>query len=484
MLFALLVAAAAAALALWLSSGEGTRIALERQGTAWVGQPVHIEAARATIFPRFGVSLRNVTVGAPVALSLGQVQLSTGLRALLGRRIEDAAVMIAGSRVQMPLPFEVPGAGAATSDREPIRVVSVRTIALRDVVLTGHGPEVRVSADSSLSGSILTLTNITATSGDTTLTARGRARLAPLLDVELTASAGRMDLDDLIAIVDAVAPRASRQTAADATPGRVIARVAADSLTVAGLTVPQFSTVARVQGNRISLSPLRFLLFGGRYEGDLDMSLRDTTSVTLTSQVRDIDVAQLAAFGGVPDTITGKLSGTGTFSGTGTDFAGVLASARGKGTATLVDGTLRRLNLARTVVLFFGRPAPNTEAASDAYERIDARFSLADQLFTAEALSLRSRDADIVGEGTLSLASKALDVRGDISLSEALSAQAGTDLYRYTREGNRIVLPATIRGTLGAPKLSIDAGAAVQRGLKNEVERRLKNLLDRFRQPG
>jgi hypothetical protein len=65
----------------------------------------------------------------------------------------------------------------------------------------------------------------------------------------------------------------------------------------------------------------------------------------------------------------------------------------------------------------------------------------------------------------------------DLSLSEALSAQAGTDLARFTREGNRLLLPAVISGTLEAPRVTIDAGAAVRRGLRNEVQRRLKDIL-------
>jgi hypothetical protein len=65
-------------------------------------------------------------------------------------------------------------------------------------------------------------------------------------------------------------------------------------------------------------------------------------------------------------------------------------------------------------------------------------------------------------------------------LSEALSGQAGNDLQRFTREGNRVVLPANIAGTLESPRVTIDAAAAVKRGLRNEVEGRLKGFLDRF----
>jgi hypothetical protein len=111
---------------------------------------------------------------------------------------------------------------------------------------------------------------------------------------------------------------------------------------------------------------------------------------------------------------------------------------------------------------------------------MDASFSLASQVLRAEPFAMRSRDADIVGAVTLNLESEALDGALDLSLSEELSKQAGTDLVRYTREGNRVVLPARIGGTMSAPRLTIDAAAAAKRGLRNEVERRLKGLLDGF----
>jgi hypothetical protein len=82
------------------------------------------------------------------------------------------------------------------------------------------------------------------------------------------------------------------------------------------------------------------------------------------------------------------------------------------------------------------------------------------------------------GKGTLNLDSDAVSGRVDVTLSEALSAQAGTDLARYTREGNRVVLPAAIGGTLEMPRLTIDVGAAAKRGIRNEAGRRIKGLLD------
>src|SRR5439155_15794436 len=80
-----------------------------------------------------------------------------------------------------------------------------------------------------------------------------------------------------------------------------------------------------------------------------------------------------------------------------------------------------------------------------------------------------SPDVDVVARGTLTIPTKALDAGADLVLSESLSKQAGTDLYRYTREGNRIVLPAIVGGTISQPQVRIDAAAAIRRGIRNEV---------------
>jgi uncharacterized protein involved in outer membrane biogenesis len=294
--------------------------------------------------------------------------------------------------------------------------------------------------------------------------------------------ANRLDVDELMALADAFTPEpttAAGRTAKRA-PVRIAARVSAETATAGRLSIGQFATELELDGERLSLSPLTFQIFGGRYQGSLRATLGKTLAATLQSRITDLDVAELAAFGGSADTVTGRLAGAATFNGSGADLTAILRDARGNGTAEIVKGSVARLGLVRTVVLFFGRPAPDTAAASDQFDRLDARFTLVNQVFRGDALALQSRDADIVGTGTLDVGTKALNADVDLSLSEELSAQAGTDLRRYTREGNRIVLPANVGGTLSAPRLTIDAGAAIQRGLRNEVERRLKGLLDRF----
>jgi hypothetical protein len=139
------------------------------------------------------------------------------------------------------------------------------------------------------------------------------------------------------------------------------------------------------------------------------------------------------------------------------------------------------MGLVRSIVLFFGRPGANAPPSTDRFDRLDAQFALAGGQLRAERFNLRSPDLDGSGSGTLHLIARRLEGRMSVTLSEELSRQAGTDLRRYTREGDRIVLPVVLGGTLSEPRVTVDAAAALQRGLRNEAERRLKGILDRFR---
>ncbi len=484
------LAVVAAGVVYWLFSGDGLRLAIEQQATAFLGQPVKVGRARAGIFPRTAIHLSDVRIGEPARVTLADVDVSTDFRELLSRRIQDAAVTIANSRIEMPLPFTIPAGGedeapvnASGASKSAIEIVSIRTIALDDVVIVSRGKEVRVSAESSLAGDRLTLRSFEARSGTTTLDAEGEVDLAPRVEARLKAKANKLDVDELLALADAFTPPPQpnkRTTASPSAPMKIAARVSAETATAGGVEVRQFASDLEVNGDRVALSPLTFQLFGGRYQGAVNAQLGKNLSLTIKSRLQDLNVAQLAAFGGAPDTISGTLTGAGTFSGAGADIAAVLKSARGMGTATITNGAIKRLNLLRTVVLFFGRPAPNTAEGSDQFERIDASFSLADQTLRAEPLSMHSRDADIVGSVTLNVDSQALDGKADLSLSEELSKQAGTDLARFTREGDRVVLPADLGGTMSSPRLIIDAAAATKRGLRNELQRRMKGFLEGF----
>ena len=301
----------------------------------------------------------------------------------------------------------------------------------------------------------------------------------PRVDADLRIDANRLDVDELLAVAAAFLPAAG--TTAAGPPSRLKAVVRSGTARAAGIDARQFAGTMTVEGDRVALSPLSFELFGGRYDGSIQARLGTTISASLRAKLAGVDVAQVAAFGNSPDTVSGTLAGEASVSGAGRDLSAVLASARGTGSVHITDGTIRRLGLVRSIVLFFGRPEANAPPSTDRFDRLDARFALVNAILRANSFSLHSPDMDSAGTGTMNLDTGALNGRMNVTLSEALSQQAGTDLRRYTHEGNRIVLPVALGGTLSAPSVTIDTAAALQRGLRNEAGRRLKGILDRFR---
>src|SRR5688572_22225446 len=264
-----LVLVVIAGLAYWLLSGDGVRVALERQASAWLGQPARIGRAGAQILPRIAIQLEDVRIGEPVRMTLDDAAISTDFRARLSRRVENADLIVSNSRIELPLPTlpaSTPGAGGSEEDAgaDGFQIVSVRTIALRDIRIVSRGRELLVSADSHLEGSRLTVSTFRAQSGQTELDAEGVVELSPRVDARLRVTANRLDVDELLALADAFTPE--RAAAAPATgrasglPGRIAARVSAETARAAGVDVKQFATDFEIDGSNVSLSPLSFQL--------------------------------------------------------------------------------------------------------------------------------------------------------------------------------------------------------------------------------
>jgi hypothetical protein len=476
----------AAALLYWFVSGDGVRHALEAQASRWLGQPVTIGTASATVFPRVGVRLRDVRVGMPARVALERVDLSTGLRPLLSRRIEDADVIVGGGRIQMPLPFGLPSASraqpadAAAAPVAAMELVSIRTISLDDVVLESRGRAITVEATSSMQGNRLTLTRLAVAADGTELAARGTIDLSPRVSASITATANQLDFDDLLALAAAFTPDATARAEANAAPpAEISASITAPRAALAGVPVSRFEASLLADGTDLRIEPLKFDIFGGRYDGWLDAAFGDTLAVRVGAGVSNIDVAQLAAFGNAAGTITGRLYGSGRFGANGATLAEALDAVRGVGEVSINNGSVQGLQLLRTVLDFLGDRDTTNRAGGEPFASLGGTFALADDVVRSDDLAFRATDFDVFARGTFGLAAKTIDARADLVLSEALSARAPRGVYQYARSGSRLILPAIVGGTLAEPRVRIDAAAVIRRGLRNEVERRFQDLLER-----
>ena len=483
--------------------GDRIKAAIESQATIALGQPVTIRTASPRFFPRVSLDLDGIAIGSSREVRIERVRLATGLRALVRRRVEEADVSVEESRIDVrwalalmaAMAGEAPGAKPpAAPSSYTLTVDSVRTIALRDVTLMAGDRALLVNLDGSFTGGDrLVIREMRGASDASTFTASGELASVAKRTGTFTVDAQTLDLDGVMAFLAAATPAgAARPSAASAAPPvrvplDVEIRIRARQGRALGVGLTDMSAIARARGSDVLLDDLRMVVFGGNYTGSAAFrGALNAGRYEWKGSFDNVDVPKLTEFAGAPGSITGRLAGTISLSAPGTDPAEAIRDARGSARVRATDGRIPGLEIVRSVVLAFGRPSGERPAGSgEAFNRIAATLAIDGPRLSTSDLVFESRDLDMTGRGNLSLASKAIAFRTDVVLSKELSAQAGRDLYRLAREGERIVLPATINGTVGSPTVFIDVQAALGRAFRNRAKDELKGFLDRLiKKPG
>jgi uncharacterized protein YhdP len=470
---------------------ERIRTTLEAQASAAIGEPVRIGTIDVSWFPRPGLTLGRVVVGASNALTIERLVLSTGLRPLLSGHIAEADVAVEHSRLDAPRFFAVltgPSTSARAADHPasplPLTIDAIRSIALRDVALTSGQRTVVVDADLAYTAAGLAIQRLTARSDITDLRASGAITDLTRRVGSLTIDAASLDLDGLIEFMapfgSGTEPQSNRRSAS--APFDITTTVKAKEGRAVGAAFTNLSTTSRVTNGRVTLDGLRFSLFGGQVDGNVVVRTDAAEpQYEWRGTVTNVNVARLMEFAGATNAITGTLDARATLRGGGASVHSAFTTASGTSHVTVRDGRVPGLEVVRTVILAFGRPSTERPAGSgEQFKQLSADLSVSGGRAKTQNLTFVSRDFDMRGEGWVDLRTQAIDLTVDVVLSRELSAQAGRDLIRYASEGDRVVLPGRITGTAAHPGISIDTAQALQRALKNELKSRARSLLERI----
>ena len=179
--------------------------------------------------------------------------------------------------------------------------------------------------------------------------------------------------------------------------------------------------------------------------------------------------------------MTGRLSGTLNLSGRGMDAPSIARTARGTARVDIVNGVIKNLGLIRSVVVATSQRADRADdtggARDEPFTRLGATLTIADGSASTQDLRFESKDLLLSAAGAVRLDGSAINLPGQVQLSDDLSKQAGRDLIRYTQEGGRVTLPATITGSADAPHVRIDVASMAKRALTNRANEEAQKAL-------
>jgi uncharacterized protein involved in outer membrane biogenesis len=203
----------------------------------------------------------------------------------------------------------------------------------------------------------------------------------------------------------------------------------------------------------------------------------------LNAALSNIDVAAATAYAGSPGTISGTMSGQIDVSGQSANPAGLMNAANGTARVDIRDGVAKNLGLVKTIVIATsGRSdgqAPRSVGGSndEQFKRLGATLKVANGTVRTDDLQFESPDVLMRAGGSLRLDGSAIDLRGNVQLSEALTQQAGRDLVRYTQEQGRVTLPVTISGAAQSPSVRVDVASLANRALQNKAKDELQKAI-------
>jgi hypothetical protein len=455
---------------------------------------VKIGSIAVSIYPRVTVNLGEVTIGESDRIHVRTLNVGTALGALLSRRIEHARLELSGARLELPLPAFSIGRSAAPSGNASVKIVSIDAIVLRGVEIVSGGHTLTGEVDLAPEGNGLRLRKVALRADKDRIDITGRITELSGPVGEVAIKAGVLNFDRLLAFANDFA--GGTRTAA-ATPGhagpthsanrhtapmRLDVSLEADRATMGALVLDKLTGKARITEEKIALDPVDFQVFGGRYDGPLVFTLDAVPRFKLSAAVSGVDMAAVTAFAGRPGTITGRFSGKLNLAGRGMNASTVLNTTTGTANVDIVDGVVKNLGLIRTVVIATAARSDSAGAGvptetDEPFTHLAATFTVANGLADTRDLRFESKDVLLTAAGGVRLDGSAIDLAGQVQLSDDLSKRAGRDLVRYTEEGGRVTLPATVTGSAGAPQVRIDMASMARRALTNRANEEAQKLL-------
>jgi AsmA protein len=213
--------------------------------------------------------------------------------------------------------------------------------------------------------------------------------------------------------------------------------------------------------------PVRALVDGGRYSGDITIDRRGAIPVVnLDEHLIGIDMRRLLAKGAYP----GRLSGHGNLdlkaTAQGAELKSILQSMNGHFDGFLTDGAIEGVDvgyeLARAQALIHREPAPAREnTRHTTFDAFKLSADIVNGVATAKDLMISSQAMRVTGQGSANLASKAIDVQLVASI-----LKSPTDTLAD--------IPLKITGTYAEPTVKADVDALVKGQLKQKLNDVLK----------
>ena len=481
------------------------RGAVEARLTATLGQPVSIGRLGVSLFPRVALSGGNVRIGeartqAP-AVEVERIRILPHLEPLLHRQIVIELVELDGftvsvlrdakGRWHVPSAVPAPSAGGSAASVERVRVTDGR-VRVFDAAANGETAESAsiddLEAEVTIDAGGLRLAPISGRIGRAPISGEARTDARAVRLEFNTAKIADDDLPVFMRLLGSERPAflrlgdaasASAAVSVDRSTARLTGKgtLRAPEVLLEPLRLERFEAPFAIDGSRLRFTPTAFAMYGGTHRGAVTVQLADTPPTWATdSRLNGLDVGDfLNALTGADQRVDGTASLHASLHGRVGEPLD--RTVRGRMEMNITNGVVRQFPLLATINRTLKLAA--AEENDTRFERLSATLNIAAGQATTDDLVLEAGHVRVRAAGRIG-ADRSLDLRGSAVIAAdyvAAAVASVRELARLRNSRGEIEVPLTITGSLDAPSFGLDLGAAVRKGLVDELQRRLRRFI-------
>lgn len=240
------------------------------------------------------------------------------------------------------------------------------------------------------------------------------------------------------------------------------------ALQVAGVKIDRADLALRLTGRRLTVSPLRFDLYGGRAAGQLMADATGGQRVSAQLALDGVDLRPLLIDAARTDLLAGRGKVALDVTTGGRTLGAMKAGLAGSASLVLRDGALKGINLARSLreikSSLSAEPAAqatSSDAQTD-FSDISASFRIVRGVARNDDLLARSPFLRLTGAGDIDIAQGHLDYLARVVVVNTSTGQDGKQLEHL----RGVTVPLRVQGPFAAPKFRLEVA-----GLAKEAAR-------------
>ncbi|WP_428943494.1 outer membrane assembly protein AsmA [Pantoea sp. FN060301] len=363
----------------------------------------------------------------------------------------------------------------------------------------GVAGQAKMQADWAGSNQAFTLKDLAISVNDSQLSGSVSGEIAERPQLRIDLHSPVLDMDSLLGLVSGGEENAERIAPQRSAPGPVISRtheeegvseivnaidgemaLSADKLRWRGMDFQQVALKAASEQGVLTLNTLEGKAGKGEFSlpGNIDVR-HNSTAVSLRPAFTNIAVAPLLKAFDMPASLSGDLSLTGSFTGTGLSVAAFKRDWQGRAKVSLSDAEMAGLNFQQMIQRAVERSSdrvhgPDEATVNSALQKIEGSATLDNGTLAFTTLKGNTSMIDYQGKGSVDLVNRQADFNFGITVIKGWQGEG-----ELVRRLQQTPVPLRIYGPWAGLHYSLQVDQVLRQQLRDEAEKRLKNWAER-----